>query len=207
MDSQKRQVACRCNIKEILEAKYVRQEGWNPNYMVTEQGEQISRVNILATIVTKTDNSNGGELLVDDASGQITVRVFEQSAKWGELGIGDIVTIIGRPREFGTEKYIMLEIIQRVKDQKWIEVHNKMVQLRQPVLAQIAEPPEHKLTTGVNKIQVVYDLIKKLDVGDGAETGDVIKKAKVDNAEEIIEQLLKGGEIFEIKRGRLKVLE
>ena len=58
-----------------------------------------------------------------------------------------------------------------------------------------------------NPIQIIYNLIKSLDKGDGADIEDVIKESKINNCEDIINNLLREGEIFEIKKGKLKILE
>ena len=50
-------------------------------------------------------------------------------------------------------------------------------------------------------------MIKKLDEGDGVLIDDVIKSSKIGDAEEIINRLLENGDIFEIKPGKLKILE
>ena len=58
-----------------------------------------------------------------------------------------------------------------------------------------------------NTSKKIFDLIKEIDDGMGADTQEVITKANMGNAEEIISMLLKEGEVFEIKSGKLKVLE
>ena len=46
-----------------------------------------------------------------------------------------------------------------------------------------------------------------MDNGDGADTEDIITSANMDNTEDIIKSLLEEGEIFEVRPGKLKVLE
>ena len=58
-----------------------------------------------------------------------------------------------------------------------------------------------------NTDQEIYLLIKKLDNGDGVLIDDVIRNSNNSNAEGIINKLLENGDIFEITRGKLKVLE
>ena len=53
----------------------------------------------------------------------------------------------------------------------------------------------------------VYSLIKKLDDGYGVSIEDIIKNSNNSKAENIITKLLERGDIFEIKPGKLKVLE
>lgn len=53
----------------------------------------------------------------------------------------------------------------------------------------------------------VYLLIKNLDTGEGADFDAVIKNSGNVDAEHIITRLLESGDVFEVKPGRLKVLE
>ena len=53
----------------------------------------------------------------------------------------------------------------------------------------------------------IYSLIKELDNGDGVSFEDILGKFKGAEAEAIINTLLENGNIFEIRPGRLKVLE
>ena len=51
-------------------------------------------------------------------------------------------------------------------------------------------------------------LMEKLDIDSGADFSDIIKKSNIgkDEAKKLIEELLKEGEIFELKPGRLKLI-
>ena len=53
----------------------------------------------------------------------------------------------------------------------------------------------------------IYLLIKRLDTGDGVAIDDVINKFNNAEAEKILNILLEKGDIFEVKPGKLKVLE
>ena len=53
----------------------------------------------------------------------------------------------------------------------------------------------------------IFLLIKKLDKGDGVAVENIINNFNNDQTENIINQLLENGDIFEIKPGKLKVLE
>ena len=50
-------------------------------------------------------------------------------------------------------------------------------------------------------------MIKEVDAGQGADTQEIITKLNVEDAESIITKLLEQGEVFEIKPGKLKILE
>jgi hydrogenase maturation factor HypE len=52
----------------------------------------------------------------------------------------------------------------------------------------------------------ILKMLTEIDEGNGVSIDDIIRLSKVDNAEEIITDMLLKGEIFEIKAGRIKIL-
>ncbi len=199
---QKRQVAYKVRIKDILDGEYVKEEGWMPNYVRLVDGAKVSRVNIIGTIVLKTDEQNYKSIIIDDASGKLPVRSFEEHELFNGVEIGDVVLIIGRPREFG-EKYIVPEIIKKINDQAWIEV--RKVELKKPELKVNEEKIDEKAIS--NPADKIFSLIKEADKGNGVDIEDIIKRSNISDAEKIIRGLLEEGEVFELKPGRIKVLE
>lgn len=197
---QKRQVAYKVRIKDILDGEYIKEEGWMPNYIRLIDGAKVSRVNIIGTIVLKTDEQNYKSVLIDDGSGKLPVRSFEKYELFDGVGIGDVVLIIGRPREFG-EKYIVPEIIKKIDDQAWIEL--RKLELKKPDL----KVSEEKVDVAVSPADKIFGLIKEADKGTGVDVEDIIRKSNISEAEKIIRSLLEEGEIFELKPGRVKILE
>ena len=54
---------------------------------------------------------------------------------------------------------------------------------------------------------ITLKIIKNIDDGEGADFQDVVAMAKSENAEDILKNLIKNGDIFELRPGKLKVLE
>jgi len=216
--SQKRQIAYKVKINDILKGEYVKEEGeWVPNYIKVEN-KKVSRVNLMAVVVSKQnlENTNYQSLLIDDCSGKISIRSFEEHNNFNYIEVGDFVLVIGRPREYFNEKYIVSEILKKIEDPLWVEIRKLELESKGGVKEQIKDTEselvdrdedvkEEQIEDGINK--KIFNLIKETDVGEGADTQEVITKSNIDEAEEIIKKLLKQGEIFEIKHGRLKVLE
>lgn len=234
-ESQKRQIAYKVYIKDILEGDYIKEEGWQPNYIITKDGREISRINIIGIVISKDTQS----AIIDDGSGTITIRSFDENQPINNLKIGDILLIIGRPREFQDQKYIIPEILKHIKNEKWIELRkielkekkgeirneerkkkgiNKKEIIKNPEVTEEKGNHSSKPIEEINEVKGVeniketnsdkiYKLIKELDKGDGAEFDVIIIKSNIKEAENIIDNLLKEGEIFQNKPGRLKVLE
>ena len=108
----------------------------------------------------------------------------------------------------------MPEIIRKV-DEKWAEVRKIQLHMLWPEPAynseeekeheEILKPQEENIMDP--NMQHIFEIIKELDAGDGADFEAVVSKANVLNPERTIKTLLEQGEIFELRPGKLKVLE
>jgi RPA family protein len=223
MPEVKRQTAYKCSIKQILEGSYIQRPGWDPNF-IQLGSMQISRVNLMAVVVSKDGNST----IIDDGTGQIQATSFGEQ-KFTDFDIGDIVMIIGRPREYNQKRFVAPEIIRKIEDSRWVEYRQKELEFQRaefPETETVAEKKELKKEREEEKTRetpptisfddeivennyasIILSTIKKLDSGDGANIQDVIKQSKLEKADKFIMDLLNEGEIFEIRAGRLKILE
>ncbi|MFO8016647.1 MAG: hypothetical protein R6U32_06075 [Candidatus Woesearchaeota archaeon] len=131
METRQRQTAFKVKISEILNGKYVVQEGWEPNY-VTIHGNSVSRVNIIGAVVSKGGGDEGdGTLMLDDGTGRIPARSFDSSPSLSEVNVGDMVLVIGKPREYSNEMYLVPEIIKVLEDKRWAELRKVELERRQ----------------------------------------------------------------------------
>jgi RPA family protein len=242
---QKRQAAMKLWIADLLSGQYVKEEGWTPNYVLTQSGRKVSRVNLIGAVVSlPTVEANYRNLMLDDGTGKVAVRSFDEADPFQGVGLGDVVFVIGRPREYSSELYIMPEIVKKVQNKLWIEARKLELGKPSAVASNFAAAPEAQKPApeqpaaaeveeiysepapnikkveeaakelpgkgedaGPSAAQKVYSMIKQLDSGDGADTDQVISKSGAPEAENIISQLLMEGEIFELGKGKLKVLE
>ncbi|MBI4439811.1 hypothetical protein HY638_02465 [Candidatus Woesearchaeota archaeon] len=196
MEQFKRHVAHKVSVNQVASAKYVKEEDqWAPSYLLISNSK-VSRANIMGIVVAVEGNS----IIIDDGTGRITVRNFDSSFVFG-CEVGDSVAVIGRPRDFNGERYIAPEIVSKV-DRKWLEVRKleippAMEETEEIVSEVIEDDPAAK----------ICQLIRSLDRGDGVEVERVLSESNIESCEKIISNLLKEGELFEIKPGRVKVLE
>ena len=199
---QARQVAYIINLKDLSNGTFVKEEGWSPNY-VSISDKKVARVNFIAAIINVEQENNVQNILVDDGTGKISLRNFEAPFN---VNVGDIVLIVGRVWQFGNELYIAPEIIKKNIDTKWSAVW-KGLALKQDVqiVPKIEEKVEEITITKEPKSNVnsILEKIKELDDGSGANYEEVLKTTD----EKTISSLLQQGEIFELKPGKLKVLD
>jgi len=199
---QKRQTAYKIRIKDILDSKYVKTEGFNPNYLEMS-GKEISRINLMGVVVQKSDVNNNITLIVEDGTGKISARVFESNVLLDKIKVSDAVLIIGRPREFSNEKYVLIELIKKI-DPLWAKVRKLELGELKDINSLSDKPIEEEIVT--SSTNQIVKLIKELDKGHGVSIED-ISSEDIGDIDKKIEMLLKEGDIFEVKPGKLKVLE
>lgn len=216
--NQKRQVAYKARIKDILNGKYVVEEGWIPNHVLMDDGRKVSRVNLIAAIIDK-DETGTKSITVDDGSGRISVRWFEEKDIFEGFNVGDVVLLIGRIREYGSERYVLPEILKKVENPRWIDFRKfelgkdnvdvekvetagreETVEVKQEIVTE--DVVDEKNESAGDK---VIEYIRKNDKGEGIDLSDILKVEE--KGEEIVNTLLQSGEVFEVRPGRLKVLE
>ena len=206
MEKPRRQVAYKVRIKDIINGQYVKEGGeFTPNYVLVND-KQVSRADIMGVVID-LDQENKS-IVINDGSDSISLRIFEE--KEYKVSIGDIILVIGRPREFNNEKYIVPEIIKKIENKKWVELRKaelKLIDLLSKGNAEQLIETEEIVLGANNNYNDIFRSIKEIDNGDGADIQEVISRSKVIEAEAIIKNLLKEGEIFEIRPGRVKVLE
>ena len=212
MENKQRQIAYKVTISEVLEGKYVKEGGWVPNYVVIGENN-VSRINIVGIIIAKIDEGGNGGVLVDDKTGNISIRTFDNSSIFDKVGVGDIILLIGRPREYNNEKYVVPEIIKKI-NKSWFELRLIELNERSKKKMILSNNPE---SGGMVKEDIIFDriikskinsdgvlnLIRTEDKGDGVDYEQLVEKV---GNEKIIKMLLEEGEIFEVTPGRLKVL-
>lgn len=252
-----RQIANKLWISDVTTSNYVKQEGWNPNYVELDS-KKVSRVNVVATVVSKfvSEDGNFGSLTLDDGTDTIRVKGFGPDVpKIADTNIGAIVRFIGKVKEYNEEIYFSPEIIRELEDPNWIIVRKlelpepkeipkdeetseklkeepkKEVEEKKEISKEESNPKKEKEkevpkkgkkedskdkkeikdedTEEVDMNSNIIDTIKELDEGDGADMKKVLSKSGLDSDEgkKFLFGLLKRGEVYEPKKGKLKVLD
>ena len=203
-ESKERQIAYKVRISDLFKGNYVIQGGWDPNYIELND-LKVSRVNIIAAVVDKQLTDNLATVSIDDGSATIVGKSFnEEIKKIKDINIGDVVLLIGRPRRYNDELFISIEIIKKV-DPLWakvriLELEKEVKEVTQKVELKI----EHKEESPRQKI---IKLVRGMDNSDGVDVSEVLNKVNIENGEELIDELVKEGEIYENKPGKIRALE
>ena len=201
MPERKRSTAFFVPLSALLRGRYVKSiDEFSPNYL--ELGNsKISRVNIIGIVVGKGWQGEGNSFFIDDGTAKMLVRCFD--ARQAEKAVvGAILNVIGTVREFNGERYLSSEIIKATTSQ-W------MMHRKQQLIAFPAEPVEESTESASSSgaFEKVLSFIRQKDEGEGVEIDSIFSALSITDGEKIIESLLKEGDIFKNRPGRVKLLE
>jgi len=118
MPEIKRITAIKTDIKSILNGMFIRQDGLNPSYVLTNLGQKLSRVRVLATVVDKfiSADEQYAVITLDDSTETIRAKAFKLISILRSVDKGDLVDVIGKVRLYNEEIYIIPEIIYKIDD-------------------------------------------------------------------------------------------
>ncbi|MBW3020198.1 hypothetical protein KY334_02800 [Candidatus Woesearchaeota archaeon] len=199
----KRETAYKVKIKDIIRGKYVATEDTESNYIQIND-KKVSRINSIGIIIV--DESNN--FSIDDGSGEIILRDFNEKIP-SNLNTGDLVLLIGKPREYNGDKYIVPEIIKKINNEKWIEYRKLELENGKEEVEEEEENEnkEFNIERPEDILNEIKDIIVSNDKGDGVSMQIILDKlANKKDGDENIKKLLKIGEIYEIKPSVYKIL-
>lgn len=199
-EQRKRNTAYKMRIGDILKAKPIMAEG---KFLFLELGDKkISRVNILANCVDKfisDGEKKFGSLTLDDASGQIRLKVFSDDLPLiVNVNQGDTLQIIGNVREWNSEIYVLPEIVKKV-DPKWLLVRKLEIQNSRKDIPLQANAPIRDL---------IVEKIKNAESEGGIDVDQLIldTEASPEVINQEIKKLLEEGVVYEPRPGRVRYL-
>lgn len=197
----KRHIAYKMRIGDLLQGRVVMEM---ERFKALETGDkQIVRVNLIANIVDKfiqDGEKKFASLTVDDASGQIKLKVFgEDIAKFEPFAQGDTISIIGLMRAWNNEVYITPEIMKK-RDPAYLLVRKLEVDKSRPKIVEKSDLTKVK--------DNILERIKQADENGGLETEKLVLelKASPDVINNEIRKLLEEGMVYEPRPGKLRYL-
>lgn len=208
-----RHTARKVFISDVINGKFESNE--SGSFLITNSGMKVFRIRLIGTIMQKfiSDDENYAFIVIDDGTETIRVRAFDNIDLFKELEVGDIVDVFGRPRVYNEEIYVMPEIIRKIEDPNF-EIMRKLEILSAPKIEEekVEEEVEEEIVEEVvdeEPKRKVFEIIKKLDKGEGVELKKIIEESKLDRPTVInaLRELMNDGDIFEPRTERFKVLE
>lgn len=194
-----RQVAYRVSISDLNKGQFVKGEGeWDSNYIVVD-GKKISRVNLIGAIIEimKDENNSYFNSLIDDGTGNIRIRGWKEEINlFDGLNVGDLVLLVGKIKDYTGSVYITPEIVRKLENKKWLEL--RKLEIKQNGSVAVVDD----IRSGV------VDKLKELDNSDGIEISELSRLLRVaeEEVERVIEELIKDGEIYQVRPGFLRLM-
>jgi len=116
---KKRAASHRLTLEEIHRGEFVStEEDFELNYLITEDARKIYRAKVVATVVSEpyiSDDGAYGRMQLDDGFDTVSASVFrEQTSLLENVGMGDLIQVIGKIREWQGEKQLTLEAVAKV---------------------------------------------------------------------------------------------
>ncbi len=99
--------------EDIVRGSYTKQEGFEPNYVITPYGLTASRVRILGTVVDTyvNEDESYGALTLDDGTETIRAKFFQDLDMMQGFEEGDIVEVVGKVKKYDGETYVNPEMV------------------------------------------------------------------------------------------------
>lgn len=222
-----RGTASKVCIKDVVDGKFIKSgQQWEPNYLVTSLNERISRIRVMATVVSKfvSEDQKYASLTLDDASETITVRTFREDVDLlRDVKPGDIADVVGKIKEYDGEKYVAPECIRKIDDPNWELVRKLELLLKESRLGgikvaaetepKVAEQPASAAaeevvegTVSEDPKLVILNLIEEMDEGEGVKYVTLLSESGLgeEKLESVLNELMTDGEVYEPKIGRFK---
>ncbi|MFH0701907.1 MAG: OB-fold nucleic acid binding domain-containing protein [Candidatus Woesearchaeota archaeon] len=224
-----RQTAVKITLGEVAQGRYVQEED-ALNYLLTFDQRQIYRLNVVGIIVHLQKQGNITNLWLEDGTGKLIVRFFEENKILKELNPGDIVLVVGRLRQYNQEKYLSSEIVKKV-DASWLKLRKEelkekfaliletkpleeVISAALPEVKPLSLPTEEEIieeeviddTKEILPTQKILLIIKEKDKGEGVLVEEILHCSFLNDTEKLIEKMLEKGDIFQNLPGRVKVL-
>lgn len=181
-----RQTAIKVTIGTLLFCNYVEQNDADPNYLELSSGERLYRLNLVAVILNKENVGAITNLLVDDGTGKIVLRSFEENKNIENLSVGDSVLVIGKLRKYNQEKYVSPEIIKKINPE-WLKLRSLELMNKEKIISQNIS----NNTTGSinNKEKEVINVSKIIDVEKNQDFSEelVKNKEKIEEIPKLVE--------------------
>lgn len=240
---KQKQIAVKIPLGLILTGTYIIGQEQEPNYLKISSNTdeknletaKIYRANIIAVVINKEKIGMITNLLLEDSTGKITARLFEENKYFPTVEAGEVVQIIGKIRVYNEEKYISPEILKK-SDPLWLKVRSKEIKKQIDIFLQKISDEEgnisseeivqdyakagdvkeknneknkdEKMDELPNELtyEKILKLIKELDQGSGVFIEEVLEKSSLNETETIIQKMLENGDIFQNQPGKVKVL-
>ncbi len=221
METPTRNTAYKVWVSSLLSGEYFKEEGEFGFWYTNINGKKVFRVNLICSIVDKYSGENYSSITVDDGSGVISIKAWKEgTALLSDFDVGDLVMIVGKVKSYNGI-YVVPEIVRKLDNPFWLKLRKlelakeygetgrvevNSINISEEKINQDAENVVEEKVEDSNSREKVLRLIESFDSGNGADFADVVKNSGLESAENVINELIQEGEVFELHKGKLRVM-
>jgi RPA family protein len=205
----RRMTALKVRTSDIINGKWVKQEGMEPSFVKTSSGVEISRARIMGTIVSKfvSDDGNFASITLDDSTETIRAKTFKTVKPLDTVEVGNTVDLIGKVREYNGEIYLIPEVVVKVADPN-MEILRKVEIMKHSGAETVSANEEaEKADKKEGSDSLRMEIIKVIEQsGKGVSYNEIMKsiKAPEEDIEAIVNELLSEGICYEPTPGKIR---
>lgn len=123
-----RATAVKLAVEDVLLSEYTETKGkTQPNFIVV-RGKKVERVRVMGNILNiyRPQGKNFGSITIKDKTGDIQCRAFKGSlTTFDGMKDGDLVDVVGKPREHDGTRYINVESVGLLTEGDWKALREK----------------------------------------------------------------------------------
>ncbi|MBI4020293.1 MAG: hypothetical protein HY367_03090 [Candidatus Aenigmarchaeota archaeon] len=204
-----RQTAKKVGIRDITEGEWIKREGLEPSFIITQHGEEVARARIMGTVVTRfvADDGNFASITVDDSTDTIRVKTFQTAKPVEKTAVGDLVDIVGKVRVYNNEVYMIPEVVRKVADAneellRRLDINRKLSKMKASGKSRTSAADKMK-----QREQLRKDVIKLLEKNrEGMTFEELIASVNLpeEAVEPVLNDLLAEGICYEPTPGRIR---
>lgn len=220
MAYRQRSTAYKLWISQLHNGSYITTQDDSSNYLDIN-GLHVSRANIIATVTQVSKNEGYASLTLDDSSSSIRMKAWQQDVNLlAGFTPGDIVLAVGRVREYNSERYILPELVKKIENLNWLLVRKLELLKENPQPIVVKEERQNDeilhedildapIKLSISFRQKILNLIESLDSAEGVSIEELATSSDMPRKELqlAIHELIKEGELYEHKQGKLKLLQ
>ena len=246
---RQRNVAYKLLIRQLFDGTFIHGQEENATSFLNLGNENISRVNIIATVTLVSSIDKYSFAVIDDNTSSIRIKAWQQDASMvSALQPGYLVLVIARIREYNDERYLLPELVKKIENPNWllarrlelVKMYDNLDAMKQDGLfkeekllekvsakssLEKTSEKEKKLEQKETKEEKIeeksltklssslrHKVINAIDSSesmDGISISETVKSSGISlkEADAVISELVKEGEIYEHKPGRYKLLQ
>ena len=106
MEVVMRNTAYKVWLADLIKGNYLKGEGQFDAGYVEVKEKKVSRVNLISGIVDKFSGENYSVLNLDDGSGGVQVKAWDEATKlFLDVEVGDLILVVGKVKQYNNSVF------------------------------------------------------------------------------------------------------